>query len=353
MDTYRVIGLMSGTSLDGLDVAFCELKNDAVKWTTKVLQAETVKYSQYWLDALSNAHRQSSEKLFQLHTEYGKYLGSQVMGFIENNDLGRVDLVASHGHTIFHQPDKGFTFQLGDGAALAVACGVKTVCDFRTTDVALGGQGAPLVPMGDQLLFSEYDYCLNLGGFANISYSKDEVRFAYDICPANIILNNLAKQAGMEFDKDGELARSGRVDTDLLDKLESIEFFSLKPPKSLGREWLEQEYLPLLIASNSSVPDKLRTVCENIALRVSEAVEASPSGKILITGGGAFNVFLMELLRNKTQIGCIIPESGLVNFKEALVFALLGVLRLRGETNCLASVTGAERDSVGGSVYLP
>ena len=350
MDTYHVIGLMSGTSLDGLDIAYCRLQHENGRWNTKIIEAETIEYTTDWLGALKTAQNLTGEQLMQLHAAYGKYLGEQVKNFITEFDIDEIDLVASHGHTIFHQPNKGFTFQLGDGATLASACGITAISDFRSTDVALGGQGAPLVPIGDELLFSEYELCLNLGGFANISYSETGRRLAFDICPVNIVLNALAQQKELEYDKNGSLARSGQLNKALLDNLDSIPFFSQSSPKSLGREWLDEVYMPILNKNELAVEDKLRTVCENIANQIARAIKEK-NGKILITGGGAFNQYLVELIQKKTRVECVIPDAKLVNYKEALVFALLGVLRLRGAVNCLASVTGASRDSVGGSIY--
>lgn len=350
MDIYHVIGLMSGTSLDGLDTAYCRLQYEADTWKAEIIKAETIKYSNYWLNALSTAHELAEEQLIALHKEYGVFLGEQVNSFIAKNKLKPVDLIASHGHTVFHQPEKGFTFQLGDGAQLLATCGITTICDFRSADVALGGQGAPLVPIGDEMLFGDYDLCLNMGGFANISYSQGGKRLAFDICPVNIVLNSLAQQKGRDYDEDGNLACSGQLDNALLQQLEAIEFFHKAPPKSLGREWLEQVYLPVLANSEMRIEDKLRTVCENIALQIAKAI-GRDEGKMLITGGGAFNKFLIQLIKEKTEIECVIPEEKLVNYKEALVFALLGVLRLKGEVNCLASVTGARRDSIGGVIH--
>lgn len=352
MQRYRVIGLMSGTSLDGLDIAYCEFTDKAGNWGYTIKHAVTVAYSSEWLSQLKNAPLKSATELLQLHHEYGEYLGKEVKKFIKKNKIEKVDFISSHGHTIFHQPDKGFTFQLGAGSSIAAAAALPVICDFRSGDVALGGQGAPLVPIGDQLLFSECAQCLNLGGFANISYQKRSKRLAFDIAPVNIVLNALAKEKGKLYDKDGEMARSGKVHIPLLKKLDAIKFFKQEPPKSLGREWLEKEYLPILDNFDLSIEDKLRTVSQNVAQQIAHIMDGGPNGKVFITGGGARNIFLIELISQNTTRNCTLPDNALIDFKEALIFAFLGVLRMRNEVNCLSSVTGASKDNIGGSVYF-
>lgn len=347
---YRVIGLMSGTSLDGLDIAYCEFTYKSGKWGYTMGAAETIPYGGDMLNALKTAYTIPANELLQLHNEYGKYLGSAVKKFIKKHKLKDVDFVSSHGHTIFHQPDKGYTFQLGAGSSLAAAVGLPVVSDFRSGDVALGGQGAPLVPIGDELLFADYAQCLNLGGFANVSYKQRAKRIAFDIAPVNIVLNALVAERGKNYDDEGQMARLGKVHEALLVELNALDFFSKIHPKSLGREWLEEEYLPLLNKHSISLEDKLRTVCENVAQQIGKALNGGPKGKVLITGGGAFNIFMIELITQKTDGVCVIPDRNLVEYKEALVFAFLGVLRMRNEVNCLSSVTGASRDSVGGVV---
>ena len=350
MAKYRVIGLMSGTSLDGLDIAYCTFKHEKNKWHYSIKHAVTIKYDNAWLKKIKAAHGLSSQKLLLLHNEFGKYLGTCVKQFIKEHDINKIDLVASHGHTIFHQPDKHFTFQLWHVAAIAAECGLPVVSDFRSLDVLLGGQGAPLVPIGDKLLFPEYDFCLNLGGFANVSYQHKKERVAFDICPVNIALNYLAGLLNKEYDKSGAIAASGNVDSKLLAKLDSLSYYKLAFPKSLGREWLEEEFLPLLNGSKISVQDKLATVTEHIAVQIAKVLKGK--GKVLVTGGGAFNTYLIKRIGSKTNVKLILTDKILINYKEALVFALLGVLRWRGEVNCLKSVTGAKRNNSGGSIYL-
>lgn len=339
---------MSGTSLDGLDLVAAEFWQTAEKWEFEILSAKTISYSNDWRERLSSSPTLSGEKLIELHTNYGRFLGNETSGFILETGF-QPDLIASHGHTVFHQPGLGFTFQIGNGADIAAITGITTVSDFRTGDVALGGQGAPLVPIGDKLLFSEFDFCLNLGGFANISFEKNEERIAFDICPVNIVLNSFAAKQGFEYDKGGELGRKGKVNAALLKKLNQLDFYQKQPPKSLGREWVEQVFMPILNNAEISDNDKLRTIYEHIVQQIARI--ATGSGKILVTGGGTFNNFLIELVSNKTSNEIVIPTKEIVDFKEALIFAFLGVLKIGGQNNCLSSVTGAKKDSSTGVVF--
>ena len=347
---YHVIGLMSGTSLDGLDIAFCEFNMDDNRWIYKIQCAETIPYTDQWKELLSNIESGSALDFITADFEYGHLLGSLTRDFIDRNNLVP-DFIASHGHTIFHQPDKRITSQIGRGSAIAAETGLRVVCDFRSLDVALGGQGAPIVPIGDALLFNEFDFCLNIGGFANISYQMANRRIAHDVCPANIVMNQLALQAGYEYDPDGMLAGSGTVNQQLLEMLNGLPFYKQAFPKSLGKEWVVQHVFPLLKNSDQSTNGLLATFCEHIAMQVAAATEAKKGTKMLITGGGAFNKFLIGRIRHHATPEIIIPDAYTINFKEALIFAFIGVLRWRNEINCLTSVTGASKDSSGGAIY--
>lgn len=354
----RVIGIMSGTSLDGLDICLAQFTTEGDHWKYEIESAETFPYSSEWISKLVSAEKKSKngragEELMPLHSEYGKFLGEQVISFIEKNKVAKPEFVASHGHTIFHEParfigEKGYTFQLGAGAALRAACGIPVVCDFRTLDVSLGGQGAPLVPIGDALLFGQYDYCLNLGGFANISFDKNGKRIAYDICPANYVLNYLARRVGKQFDDEGNLAASGKIISTILENLDALPYYKKSAPKSLGREWVEESVFPLL-AATVKTEDLLRTYTEHIVGQISKSIAGQ--GKLLITGGGAHNSFFINRLKEKCKNEIIIPDSKTIDFKEALVFAFLGLLRWRNQINTLASVTGAIRNSSGGEIF--
>ena len=339
---------MSGSSLDGLDIAFVHFEEEDDKYRFKILQAETLPYPGHWKNQLAEAFHKQPKELVQLDKDYGRYLGEQVLAFAQKHHV-KPDFVASHGHTIFHRPEEHLTLQIGDGQELAKACGFSVVNDFRSEDVSKGGQGAPLVPIGDKLLFSDYEMCLNIGGIANISYDKDGSRIAYDICIANQALNYLANMKGLDYDRDGDWARSGEVDHTLLKKMNNLPFFMQDPPKSLGREFFEACQKELL--QNLSVADMLATFVEHIALQIALPISFLPKGKILCTGGGARNRFLIERLQARTKHEVVVPENQIIDYKEALVFAFLGLLRLEGKTNVLSSVTGAESDSCSGRVW--
>lgn len=342
----RILGLMSGTSLDGLDLCLALFDRDERRrWTFDILAAETIPYDSAWAQKLQQAHTLGAFDFVALHKEYGAFLGSRAAHFLRSKNL-RADYVASHGHTIFHQPQRGVSFQLGDGAALAAAAGISAISDFRSLDVALGGQGAPLVPAGDRLLFAEYGQCLNLGGFANISFEQGGQRVAFDVCPCNVVLNALSRSLGKPYDENGDLAAQGAVNAALLDDLNALHFYAQRGAKSLGREWVEQVFSPKMAAHSLSAHDRLRTACEHIAMQVARC--AHGGGAMLATGGGVLNAFLMQRIAERAACSVIVPGVQLVCFKEALIFAFLGALYLTDEVNTLASATGAGRSSTGG-----
>ncbi|MBT1698919.1 anhydro-N-acetylmuramic acid kinase [Fulvivirgaceae bacterium PWU4] len=346
---YKVIGLMSGTSLDGLDVACCTFRKKSSGWDYTIDKAITVKYPAAWYSKLSQAHLLSGEALMALDAEYGKYLGNVCSKFISLNKLN-VDFISSHGHTIFHQPARGFTYQLGNGNTIHAVTGLPVISDFRSLDVALGGEGAPLVPAGDKFLFEEYDVCLNLGGIANLSMDVKGARHAFDICFCNMGLNYLATKAGKEIDTDGDMAASGEVDSALLNRLKKI-YASLREKRpSLGREMFEKQIKPLLDNEDIDLNDRLATFTESIAFEIIQALPSRKNASVLCTGGGAFNAFLIARMLHYAgdDAALIVPEENVIKFKEALVFAFLGVLRAEGDINCLKSVTHASRDSSSG-----
>jgi anhydro-N-acetylmuramic acid kinase len=348
--SYSAIGIMSGTSLDGLDIVFCTFGKTRGKWGYDILFAETTPYPESWRDRLSGVENGSALDLALTDAEYGHYIGIRVRKFMQKHGI-TPDLIASHGHTIFHQPERGMTLQIGQGSSIAAETGIPVVSDFRSLDVALGGQGAPLVPAGDRLLFGEYDFCLNLGGFANISYEHRGKRIGYDICPVNMVLNRLAAEKGDPYDKGGCLAAAGKADPRLLKKLNDLPFYSRKPPKSLGKEWVLSTFWPVVSCSGIPAEDKLHTLCMHIAQQVSSSCRRSRKGRVLVTGGGAWNTFLVEAIRNHSSHRFVVPDPHTVNYKEALIFAFLGVLRMEGEANALASSTGAGSDNSGGAVW--
>ncbi len=341
---------MSGTSLDGIDLAEIQLQLSNGQWSYQIIHAETIEYPAQWKEILSEAIRFSEAEISQLNKDYTHYLSGVILRFINKYSIQNLDAVCSHGHTIFHQPQEGITLQIGNLPALASAINQTVVCDFRKQDVALGGQGAPLVPIGDELLFGQYDYCLNLGGFANISYSENNQRIAFDVCPVNIVLNYLCKKIGLRFDDKGEIARNGTVNQTLLLQLNSLSYYKTKAPKSLGLEWVKETFLPVLYKSKSSVEDQISTVTYHVAMQLASVF--SKQSKVLITGGGAYNLFLTEMINGQKELILVIPEPVLIEYKEALIFGLLGVLKLRNETNCLSSVTGAKQDHSSGRVFV-
>lgn len=345
-----VIGLMSGTSLDGVDLVYVSFEEE-VNYNFEIICAKTYPYSEDWKSKLQNAFIQSSDVVEQLDLDYGIYLGNLINEFIAINNIDKVDFVASHGHTIFHKPDEGFTLQIGNGKRIAEVCNHKVIYDFRSQDLVYGGQGAPLVPIGDDLLFSEYEYCLNLGGFANVSFNKNGKRIALDICPVNIVMNYYVNRLGLDYDDEGKLAASGKVNYGLLIELNAIPFYNESAPKSLGYEFVVSKIFPIIDKYKLSVKDILRTFVEHVSIQISEKINSQ--GKLFITGGGAFNLFLIDQMRKSISNEIVIPNEDTINFKEALIFALLGLLRLENKVNCLQSVTGAKKDHSSGLIYSP
>ena len=348
-EKYRVLGLMSGTSLDGVDLALCNFTREGKKWNFKVESAKTFPYNNEWRKLLSSAHLLSGRDLSEWHARYGKWLGTLCKKYLKESGRKQPDFISSHGHTIFHQPSAGFTFQLGDGTAIAASCGLPVICDFRSLDVQLGGQGAPLVPIGDKLLFHQYDVCVNLGGIANLSFDKSKRRLAWDICFVNMGLNLLAARAGKRFDEGGKIAGKGAVDPILLNALLNLPEKIGDNHPSLAREHFEKFVEPLFI-KEKKVQDLMRTFCEYAAISVVLAIKVAKAQTVLLTGGGAHNNFLVERMRihagSDVKIEC--GSRQIIDFKEAIIFAFLGVLKKEGKINCLRSVTGASRDSSGG-----
>ncbi|MBA0885279.1 anhydro-N-acetylmuramic acid kinase [Flavobacterium undicola] len=350
---YNVIGVMSGTSLDGVDLAHIQFEIKQNQWSFKILESETVPYSADWVNQLKSAVDFSKENLGILNRNYTQLLSKIIVDFIKKNKIINLDAVCSHGHTILHQPQNGFTLQIGNLPEIATLTQQKIVCDFRVQDVQLGGQGAPLVPIGDRILFSEYDYCMNLGGFSNVSFEENNQRIAFDISPVNTVLNFYANQLGLNYDDKGKISQTGKINTELLNKLNAFDFYQKKHPKSLGFEFVKEAVLPLIEKFDILIEDKLHTFTEHIALQTALALPTK-KGSLLITGGGAYNDFLISRIQHYLpEMKLIIPENKILEFKEALIFALLGILKLRDEINVLSSVTGAKKDHSSGLVYFP
>lgn len=345
----HIIGLMSGTSLDGLDIAYCDIREDHFE----LIAAETYPYSSQWVSWLSTLEKASAYEYALIDVELGHYFG-QLVNHFRKAHPGHVDAIASHGHTIFHQPQLGLTTQIGDGDAIAAETGLPVVFRFRNLDVALGGQGAPLVPIGDRMLFGKYDVCLNLGGIANVSYEANAdrtVREAYDICPCNMALNYLTRLVGKAYDKDGYMARNGNVNAGLYEKMNDLEYYRQALPKSLGKEWFVKEFQPLLDTKGLVLRDLLSTTVEHIAHQIANAIKGRGLTSMLVTGGGAKNKYLIARIQaNTPSCRITVPKESIIDYKEAIIFALLGYLRLTNQPNCLKSVTGAKADNCGGCV---
>ena len=345
----RSIGLMSGTSLDGLDVCCATFDRRDGKWSFTIDCARGYSYPDSLKRQLgAEVQKMSALEFVTFHSAYGRFLGERVKDFMAEFGV-RPDIIASHGSTVFHEPEKKVMFQIGDGAAIAAETGIPTVSDFRRLDIMLGGQGAPLVPIGDNLLFGDYDYCLNIGGFSNISFRQGDKRIAFDISPVNYVINRFTRQIGLEMDRDGVIASRGQVNQALLEGLNALDYYARPWPKSLGREWVEKQVFPLLDSCGLPLEDILRTYYEHCAFQLSRVTE--PGQSLLVTGGGAYNKFLIERMRALSGCDIVIPEPAIIEFKEALIFAFLGVLYMLDEPSCLRSVTGAAKDNIGGMLF--
>lgn len=355
MKTYSVIGIMSGSSMDGIDLAHVKITSNEGQYTYSIEECETVEYDEVWRLRLSQLRKADSLSYCKTDVFYGHHIGHLVNKFVEKYKL-KVDLVASHGHTIFHYPEEMITRQVGDGASIAAICKLPVITDFRSMDVAKKGQGAPLVAIGDHYFFNEYDYCLNLGGFANISGKIGEFRVSFDICPANILLNRVARDLNQEYDKDGEIASKGTIQYKLLENLNNIDYYKMPFPKSLNRDWINNELWQIVKEGDKLSPaDKMKTFVDHIAIQISKSLDylssIKPAGKrVLVTGGGAFNGVLMDHIRTHSEADFIVPDEKLVKYKEALIFALMGVLRIENRPNIYKTFTGAKSDSISGAL---
>ncbi len=353
---------MSGSSLDGLDIAFCEFqfaKDTLVNW--RIVQAETLPYSENWQNRLRDLPRADGRTLSLAHAHFGHLVGKLVNDFLQKHSL-QPDLIASHGHTVFHFPKEQMTLQIGDGSAIAAVTGYPVVCDFRAMDVALGGQGAPMAPIADRYLFSEYDFMLNLGGIANITANVKGKYLAFDIGGANQVLNKLVQPLGLAYDAGGKLADSGKLNESLLQQADALPYHQASYPKSLGNDWVQEQLIPIYLQFDAPVEDKLHTACVQVARQTSKDIAqviqkehfVKNSYRLLATGGGAFNDFQIACLQEASQplgVEIIVPDASLIGFKEAAMIALAGVLRMQNKPNFIASVTGASRDAIGGAVY--
>ncbi len=352
MDSTAIIGvgLMCGTSQDALDLAVVKFTPTASRFDLDILLTQAFEIPFELALTLKSAERLSGLELSLLNNAVGRFFGDCVNQALAKTEY-KPNFVASHGITIFHQPEHKLTLQIGSGAEIASITKLKTICDFRTSDIALGGNGAPLVPFADSILFSDYDFTLNLGGFANIASMNSEIA-GFDITVCNLALNQIISEKGLSFDNNGAEARKGKVDIELLNSLNNLTFFKAHGPKSLGKEWFEREYSPILKASKISMNDKLRTVCDHIGIQIANHLHESEK-TCLVTGGGAYNLALIDAIKHHSKCELIIPGKEMIDYKEAICFAFLGLCRLLEKQNISKTVTGAQLNSIGGAIYLP
>lgn len=361
MNTYHVIGVMTGSSLDGIDLAYTKISVENNQYSYEVLITECLPLPQKWKLRIEQLVMQNAVTYLKTSAFFGHFLGERIAEFIDTHQLKeQLDFIASHGQTVFHQPENLFTSQIGDGAAIARKTGFPVICDFRSIDVALGGQGAPVAPIADRLFFPDYKLFLNLGGIANIAVKIHDKFIAFDITAANLALNKVAKLKGADYDHDGNIAANGEIDAKLFEELNGSWYYEKDYPKSLSGGWVSKVMLPTLSRHNISVENKMRSIVEHIAHQINESmkkieqkenVQFSKNDKMLATGGGAFNKFLIKRIEEVIPVSITIPDEQTIKFKESILMALMGVLRVRGEANCIASVTGAERDAIGGAIY--
>ncbi len=349
MNKIEVIGVMSGTSLDGLDL--CHVIFDLENLSNFIIaNSISISYNKNILKKLHNIVEKKPKEIKKIDIEFGTFIGESINKFISDFNLKNINLISSHGHTVFHQPDIGITLQIGNGEIINKITGIKTVNNFRAQDLSLNGQGAPLVPIGDKILFSKFKYCLNLGGFINLSIKYDNQITAYDICPLNTVLNFYSKKIGFEYDENGILSSRGKINRNLFHQLNSISFYSKKNPKSLGIEFVIDKIFPMIDSYKISEEEAMATFVNHAAFQISKNI--NDSEKVLLSGGGTYNNNLVDILRNEYNINIYIPNKQIIDFKEALIFALLGVLRIQNKTNCLKSVTGAKKDHSSGDIYF-
>ena len=347
-NSINIIGLMSGTSVDGLDICFVSFNNhDPSKY--EIIDCETIDYDDNLKTKLKNIIKLDNDQIKQIDKDFGEFIGLSVLKFINKNKLRKPDLISSHGHTVFHEPKFYKTLQIGSGEIINKVTQVKTVNNFREQDIQLGGQGAPLVPIGDKLLFDDYKYCLNLGGFTNISVKDSRTIFAYDICPLNTVLNHYANKLGYEFDLGGKLSKKGVININLYNELNDLDYFKKSYPKSLGLEFVIENIFPITEKYKIKEFDILATFIKHASFQIKRNI--NNGSKVLLTGGGTFNKNLIQTLNLNSKINFIVPDKTIINYKESLIFALLGYLKVNNKVNCLKSVTGASNDHSSGVIY--
>ena len=342
---------MSGSSLDGVDLCLISFKKDQ-SWDFKVIKYVQLSLSEELRKRLKNSENLNAREIHELDIDYGFWLGNQIKTFLAN-DSG-VKVIGIHGHTVFHDPKKNLSIQIGNGEVISHVTGLPTVDTFRIKDILHGGQGAPLVPIGDCLLFPDFQAWVNLGGIANITVKKEKGIMAWDIAPCNQVLNFLAGKLGHEYDKNGTIAASGHLLDEWLNELEKPAFFHQTPPKSLDNQWVKQH---LITDLPTNTPDALHTYCFFLSKQIHQAVKrfSSPSTKILFTGGGANNLFLIDQIKKQLSpsFQVIVPDKIIIDYKEAIIFGFLGLLRFLNQRNVLGEATGSNSDTISGVLHIP
>jgi len=351
MKDYYVIGLMSGTSIDGVDLVYVNFFFNKY-WSFKILKFKTYEYDKEWQNILKNLINKDQDSIKLIDKNYTKLLSKYILRFIEECSIKKIAFVSSHGHTALHDPSNSITYQIGNLKELSDYIGLKVICDFRVQDIKLGGQGAPLVTVGEKYIFPEYNTLINLGGFANITIKSNNNLTAYDICPVNIVFNHLSNLKDLKYDHRGKIALSGKLNIELFDCLQSLDYYKQISPKSLGVEWVNQNIFPI-INSFSEIPleDLLNTFSKHFASQIASNIKSAK--KTLITGGGAYNDYLIQNIMDLTESEIIIPNSEIIEYKEALIFGFLGVLKDLNINNCYSSVTGAIKDHCSGNIFIP
>jgi anhydro-N-acetylmuramic acid kinase len=351
MKEYQAIGIMSGSSLDGLDICAVKFTYESKQWSFSFLASEVFPFSDSLLAQLQKVRALSGLELTQLDMELGTWIGQKVNHLIKTNDL-TIDVIGSHGHTVFHQIDERFSLQIGNGQVIAQSTDIPVVADFRLQNILLGGQGAPLVPIGDWHLFHDFDIYINLGGIANVTIKREDQLMAGDVVPCNQVLNALSTRLGFSYDDKGRFARQGKLLEDWLNALKANNFYKQALPKSISNEWIHNTYLQNL--PDADTKDLLHSFSTFIAHEITDLIPDQHPQKVLVTGGGAYNDFLIDLIQKQRPLARItVPPSQLIDFKEALIFALMAVLKLENLPNCLASYTGAKKDLSTGVVFFP
>ena len=356
MTIKNLIGLMSGTSLDGLDIVLVQFEENEDVISHKMVCNETVGYPTDLEQNIKKAHKLKIDEVQILDKAIGLFFAAQVNAFIEKNKLDQNDIeaIASHGQTILHQPENGFTLQLGCGSTIAYHTGIPVINDFRSLDVIAGGQGAPLVPIGDFNLFNgKAEAFVNIGGFCNISFKdhKGEIQ-AFDICPSNLPLNRYAQKLNAAYDKDGDFAQAGVLDDLLLQKLNKLEYYTKSAPKSLGTEWLDKSFYPL-ISEDLDPKTILRTVSTHIATQITHTLKTNNISSVYLSGGGVKNKFLINELKKSYSGNIIVPDEQVIDFKEALIFAFLGYCYLLNRATTIKTVTGSALSLSTGVYHKP